>query len=282
MKTLGYYNGEIDELDRIKVPMLDRACYFGDGVYDVAFSRNYRIYALEEHVDRIYRSASMLRITPSIERDELCKLLCDLSKRVDNGNQCIYFQLTRGTAPRTHTFPEKAKANLWVMIKPAEVRDMTQPLRCITVEDTRFYHCNIKTINLLPNVMAAQAALEAGVDESIFHRGDTVTECSHSNVSILKNGTLITHPTNNLILPGIARAHLLQFCNKLGIPTEERPFTLSELFDADEILITSTSAMCMRVLEIDKKSVGGRCTDTVKRLQNAVWEDFLIPFQNVL
>lgn len=274
MKTLGYYNGEIDELDRVKVPMLDRASYFGDGVYDVAFSRNYRIYALEEHVDRLFRSASLLRITPPIDRDALCKLLCDLSSRIDNGNQCIYFQISRGTAPRTHAFPEQVSANLWVMIKPAELRDMTQPMRCMTVDDTRFYHCNIKTINLLPNVMATQLAVDNGMDEAIFHRGDTVTECAHSNISILKKGTLITHPTNNLILPGISRAHLLYFCNKLGIPTVERPFTLSELFDADEVLITSTSALCMRVLEIDHQSVGGRCEETVKRLQDVLLGDF--------
>lgn len=275
MKTLGYYNGEIDELDRIRIPMLDRACYFGDGVYDVAFSRNYRIYALEEHVERFFNSAALLRITSPIDREGLCKLLGDLLNRMDDGNQSVYFQLSRGTAPRTHAFPENSTANLWVMIKPAEIRDVYQPMRCITLEDTRFYHCNIKTINLLPNVMATQKVVEAGVDEAIFHRGETVTECAHSNVSILKAGTLITHPTNNLILPGIARAHLLRFCEKLTIRVEERPFTLSELFDADEILITSTSALCMRVVEIDGKPVGVRDGDTVKRLQDALLGDFL-------
>jgi len=275
MKTLGYYNGEIDELDRLRVPILDRACYFGDGVYDVAFSRNFRIYALDEHVDRFFQSASLLRITPPIDRKGLCNLLADLLKRMDHGNQCIYFQLSRGTALRTHAFPEDATANLWVMIKPAELRDMSQPMRCMTVEDTRFLHCNIKTINLLPNVMATQRALEAGLDEAIFYRGDSVTECAHSNISILKDGTLITHPTDNLILPGIARAHLLSVCRAFEIPIVERPFSLSELVGADEILITSTSALCMRVLEINGKAVGGQCGDTVKKLQDALMDDFL-------
>jgi len=275
MKTLGYYNGEIDELDRIRVPMLDRACYFGDGVYDVTYSRNYRIYALEEHVDRFFQSAEQLRITPPIGKAELATLLQELLGRMESGNQWVYFQLSRATAPRSHAFPQEAKANLWIMLKPAEIRDTYLPLRCITLEDTRFYHCNIKTLNLLPNVMATQATVEAGVDEAILHRGEIVTECAHSNLSILANGTLITHPADNLILAGTGRAHLLRFCKQFAIPIEERAYTLKELFEADEILITSASALCMRVVEVDGRPVGGKATDTVKRLQDALLDDFI-------
>ena len=275
MKTLGYYNGEIDELDRVRVPMLDRACYFGDGVYDVTYSRNYRIYALEEHVERFFQSAAQLKITPPLDKAALCRLLCDLLQRMDCGNQWVYFQLSRATAHRSHAFPDETTANLWIMMKPAEIRDTYRPMRCITLEDTRFYHCNIKTLNLLPNVLATQATVEARVDEAILHRGDVVTECAHSNLSILKNGTLITHPADNLILAGTGRAHLLQYCRTFGIPIEEKDYTLSELFDADEILVTSASALCMRVLEIDGRSVGGRDGETVKKLQDALLDDFL-------
>lgn len=275
MKTLGYYNGEIDELDRVRVPILDRACYFGDGVYDVTYSRNYRIYALEEHVERFFQSAAQLKITPPLDKAALCRLLYDLLGRMDCGNQWVYFQLSRGTAPRSHAFPNDTDASLWIMMKPAEIRDTYRPMRCITLEDTRFYHCNIKTLNLLPNVLATQATVEAGVDEAILHRGDVVTECAHSNLSILKNGTLITHQADNLILAGTGRAHLLQCCRSFGIPIEERDYTLSELFDADEILVTSASALCMRVLEINGKTVGGRDGATVKKLQDALLDDFL-------
>ena len=275
MKTLGYYNGEVDELDRIRVPMLDRACYFGDGVYDVTYSRNYHIYALEEHIDRFFQSADLLRITPPLDKEALRALLCDLVRRMDVGNQWVYFQLSRGTAPRSHAFPDGISANLWIMMKPAEIRDTYRPMRCITMEDTRFYHCNIKTLNLLPNVLATEATMEAGVDEAILHRKDVVTECAHSNLSILKDGNLITHPADNLILAGTGRAHLLLCCRSFGIAVEERDYTVSELFDADEILVTSASALCMRVLEIDGRSVGGRDGDTVKKLQDALLADFL-------
>jgi len=275
MKTLGYYNGTFDELEKMTVPMLDRACYFGDGVYDVTYSRNYKIYALEEHVDRFFHSAELLKIQPTLTKPELCSLLLDLVKKLDSGNQWIYLQFTRGTGLRTHAFLEDGKANLWIMLKPAEIRDTYQPMRCITREDTRFYHCNIKTLNLIPNVLATQATVEAGVDECILHRGDTVTECAHSNLSILKDGTLITHPANEWILAGTGRAHLIAMCKAFDIAVLERPYTLSELMTADEILITSASALCMQVTEIDGLAVGGKDTDTVRWLQDALLRDFM-------
>ena len=275
MKTLGYYNGKYDELEKMSVPLLDRACYFGDGIYDVTYSRNYHIYALEEHVDRFFASAELLRIKPTVTKAKLCALLSDLVKKLESGNQWVYFQLSRGTGLRSHAFLEDTPANLWIMLKPAEIRDTYQPMRCITMEDTRHHHCNIKTLNLIPNVLATQATVEAGVDECILHRGDIVTECAHSNLSILKNGTLITHPANELILAGTGRAHLIETCKAFSIPVLERPYTLSELYDADEILITSASALCMRVIEIDGKSVGGKASYTVRQLQDALLADFI-------
>lgn len=276
MRTLGYYNGIIDELESIKVPMLDRACYFGDGIYDVAFSRNYHIYALEEHVDRFFASAELLKIKPTLSKQALRDLLCELVQKLDSGNLWVYFQLSRGTGFRTHAFLESdTPSNLWIMLKPAEIRDTYRPMRCITAEDTRFYHCNVKSLNLLPNVLATQATVEAGVDECILHRGETVTECAHSNLSILKNGKLITHPADNMILAGTGRAHLLAMCKAFGIPVIERPFTLTEMRDADEILITSASALCMRVIEVDGTPVGGKASYTVKQLQDALLKDFI-------
>ena len=275
MKTLGYYNGTVDELESIKVPMLDRGCYFGDGVYDVTYSRNYHIYALEEHVDRFFHSAELLKIKPTLTKKELCELLSELVKKLDTGNQWVYFQLTRGTGIRNHAFPENPTANLWIMLKPAEIRDTYQPMRCISLEDTRYYHCNVKSLNLLPNVLATQATVEAGVDECILHRGEIVTECAHSNISILKNGTLITHPANEMILAGTGRAHLIACCHDFGIPVTERDYTLDELKQSDEILITSASALCMRVIELDGEPIGGKASYTVKQLQDALLKDFL-------
>ncbi len=275
MKTLGYYNGTIDELEQMRVPMLDRACYFGDGVYDVAYCRNYRIYALEEHVERFFQSAELLKIKINVTKTELCELLKDLVNKMDSGSLWVYFQVTRGTDFRSHAFPTNASSNLWIMLKPAEIRDTYQPFRCITLEDTRFHHCNIKTLNLLPNVLATQATVEAGVDECILHRDGIVTECAHSNLSILKNGVLITHPADQWILAGTGRAHLIALCKASQIPVEERTYDLAELKDADEILITSASALCLRVLELDGKPIGGKDGNTVRFLQDELLKDYL-------
>lgn len=275
MKTLGYYNGIIDELERMSVPMLDRACYFGDGVYDVTYCRNYKIYALEEHVERFFHSAKLLKIRLLISREELCELLRSLVRRLDCPDQWVYFQVTRGTELRSHAFPKDATSNLWVMLRPASIRDTYIPMRCISAPDTRFHHCNIKTLNLIPNVLATQATVEAGVDECILHRGGIVTECAHSNLSILKNGELWTHPADQWILAGTGRAHLISACQRQNIPVRERTFTIEELRTADEILVTSASALCIRVTELDGKTVGGGAEDTVKRLQDDLLRDYL-------
>ena len=275
MKTLGYYNGKIDELDKITVPMLDRASYFGDGVYDVTFSRNYKVYQLREHVERIFASAALLKIYPEITPDGLCELIEDLVKKLDDGELWVYFQFSRGTDFRNHAFPENAKPNLWIMLRPAKIKDTYRKLRVITREDTRALHCNIKSLNLLPSVMATQACVDAGVDECILHRGDIVTECAHSNVSILKNGTLITHPANELILAGTGRAHLMAACRHFDIPVLERPYTLEELKEADEVVLTSASSLCMQIVEVDGVSVGQKAAQTLKTLQDYLLADFI-------
>ncbi|MDR2393339.1 MAG: D-amino acid aminotransferase [Treponema sp.] len=274
METLGYYNGEIGLLDELRIPMNDRACWFGDGVYEATVSANYRIFALEEHVNRFFNSAALLSMTPAITKPQLAELLYTLVYKVDSPTQFVYWQMTRGTAPRTHAFPEQTSPNLWVMLKPLTLPDIYQKIRLITVEDTRFFHCNIKTLNLLPNVLASEKAKQAGCTEAVFHRGNRVTEGSHSNVHILKDGTLCTAPLDNLILPGISRRHIITQCGKLGIPIDERPFTLEELFGADEVMISSASTFCMSASHIDGYEAGGKAPELLRRLQDALLDEF--------
>ena len=149
------------------------------------------------------------------------------------------------------------------------------PMRCISREDTRFFHCNVKSLNLLPNVLATQEATARGMDECILHRGETVTECAHSNLSILKNGTLVTHPANERIYAGTGRAHLISECLRQGIPVEERTYTVEEMKDADEVLVTSASALCVPVIELDGMPIGGKAPHTVRLLQDALLKDYL-------
>ena len=231
MKNLGYYNGHYDEIENMVIPMNDRAHYFGDGVYDATYSRNHIIWNLQEHLDRLYNSARLLEIEPPCTKEEMAEILKEMVKKVDNGNQFVYWQVSRGTADRNHAFPKGVKSNLWIMLRPRNVSD-NHPVKVVTTEDTRFLHCNIKTLNLIPSVMAAEKAEKAGVDECIFHRNGRVTECAHSNVHIIRDGKLVTAPTDNLILPGIARANLIRMAKKLGYEVEEIPYTLDELMNA--------------------------------------------------
>lgn len=276
MENLGYYNGKYDELTKMSIPMLDRVCFFGDGIYDATYSRNYVIHDLDLHVERFFSSARLLGMTPECDEQQLKDLLCELVKKVDSPNQFVYFQLTRGTGIRRHAFPdpEKVKSNLWIVLTPAEIADTYKKVKLITKPDTRFYHCNIKTVNLIPACVASQDAESQGAHECVFHRGDEVTECAHSNVHIIKDGKFITHPTDCLILPGIARRNLINKCKQLGVPVEERAFTLSELMAADEVIISSAGSFCIAAESVDGKQVGGKAPEILKNLQDSLMQDF--------
>lgn len=274
--TLGYYNGKYGEIEQMSVPMNDRVCWFGDAVYDVTYCRNYNIYNLKEHMDRFFTSAAKLNIVIPNTYDEMCDLLVNTVKKLKSGEQMIYWQVSRGTASRNHIYDSNIKGNIWIMLRPITVKNTYVPIKAITVEDTRFFHCDIKTVNLIPNVLASQKAQELGAEEAIFHRGDTVTECAHSNVSILKNGVFITHPTDEYILAGIARANLIKFCGQLGIAVEERAFTVDELFSADEVIVSSSGSFCIPVSHIDGIPVGGRDGQNLKRLQDTAVKDFSV------
>ncbi len=275
MKNLGYYNGKYDELDNMMIPMNDRVHWFGDGVYDAGPSRNYHIFAIDEHIDRFFNSASLLDIEMPVTKDELRSLLQDLVKKVDTGDLFVYYQVTRGTGIRNHAFTP-GPGNLWVMLIPAQISDGTEPIQVITAPDTRFFHCNIKTLNLIPSVMAAEKAKKANCGETILYRpGGRVTECAHSNCHIIKDGKLFTAPTDELILPGIARAHLIRQCKKLGIAVSETPYYLEDLRNAEEILVTSSSKLCLRVDKLDGKPVGGKQLKLYEKIRQAVLEEFL-------
>jgi len=273
MKDLGYYNGQIGPLDEMQVPMNNRACYFGDGVYDATFSQNHVPFALDEHIDRFYNSAALMRMDVPMGKAALRALLLELVKKVDAHEQFVYFQLSRGCAQRLHAF-SGGPASLWVMLTPHAVNPRAFRFKLITVPDTRFFHCNAKTLNLLPNVLAKQRAVESGCDEAVFHRADRVTECSHNNVHIIKDGVLRTAPTDELILPGIARAHLLRACRALDIPVDETPFTVQELMAADEVIVTSSGTLCNTSSAIDGRPAGGRAPELIARLQDYLFGEF--------
>ena len=279
MENLGYYNGTVDLIENIRIPMTDRVCYFGDGVYDATYAHNHKIFDLKNHIDRFFNSAGLMRMDIGMSKEEVGALLEEMVKKVDAQTQFVYWQVTRGSEIRNHAWKDGIKGNLWIMIKPASITDLSQKIKVISREDTRFLHCNVKTLNLLPSVLAAKEAEEAGCQECIFHRGDIVTECAHSNVSILKDGVLKTHSTDHLILPGIARIHLIAMCKELGIPVDECNYTMKELMDADEVIVHSSGTFAVGVESVDGIPVGGKAPELLKKLQDALTAEFLAATQ---
>ena len=260
MENIAYYNGKISSIEEMMIPMNERSSYFGDGVYDAMFTVDHVPLQLDDHLRRFYRSA----------------------KKIDSPDAMAYVQATRGVGMRGHAYRFAGTTpSLWVWVKPDMLDPMDRSYKAITMEDTRYFHCDIKTINLLPAVIYTQRAEEAGCDETILHRGDRVTECAHSNVHILKDGALKTAPCDNLILPGITRAHRIAQCREMGIPVIEEPFTVREMMEADEVFFTSASALCCRIEEIDGQKVGGRAPELIARIQKAAWDEALAEVRQI-
>lgn len=270
MQNLGYYNGIVKPLEELQIPAIDRAVYFGDGVYEVVFAVNGRPFALDEHIDRFFNSCKLLKIDFKKTKVELKNLILDLLKKMKSTYSKIYWQTSRGSSIRKHVFDNKSQPNLLITITPESVQNMNKvEYNLISVEDTRFLHCNIKTLNLIPSVLASQQAEENGAQEAVLYRNGFVTECAHSNISILKSGKLQTAPANNLILPGVTRKHLIEICNELKIEVMEKPFTLAQLLSCDEAIVSASGILFVRAKSVDGKKIGGKDLNLIKKIQKA-------------
>lgn len=274
MKALAYYDGKIGTPEEMTVPFNDRVHFFGDGCYDATVGANGKVYLLQDHLDRFYTSAKALDIKIPMEKEALGQLLTDLLSKVDSKINFVYWQVTRGVEERNHVYAEDLPGKLWVLIRPQMLNDPDIPIKLNDEEDTRFYHCNIKTLNLLPSVRTAQRAKLGGFAETVFHRGEIVTECAHSNVSVLKDGVFYSHPNDEFILRGIAKTHMIQACYRLGITVMEKPFTFDFLKEADEIIVTSSSNFCLHADTLNGQPVGGKDPATLKAIQEEVLKEF--------
>ena len=272
--SIAYYNGNFCNYDDIKIPLSDRCVFFGDGIYDAAIGRNGRIYLEDEHLERFIGNAKKMNIHLPLKKHELSMLLHKTAALNGYTEYFIYFQLTRYSDERIHSYPDTEKSNLLITVKEHKISTPEHELKLITAPDVRYHICNVKTLNLLPNVLASKKAESLGCDEAVFIRNGIVTECAHSNISIIKNGTLYTHPKGKFILPGITRGRLLFLCEKLDISYKEIRFTEKDMKDADEVLITSTTKVCKRVSEIDGTEIKRENSLVGERLIFALCKDF--------
>ena len=246
-----YYNGKLGSFCDMRIPLTDRAIWFGDGIYDAAISRNQKIYMLQEHLERFVGNAKRMDIPLYCSPAELKEILIGLASSSDDC-KFLYFQLTRFSERRSHSYADTERSNLLITASDIHLPSPDATLNLICLNDIRYRLCDVKTLNLIPAVLASRAAADKGADEAILLRDGTVTECAHSNVSIIKRGELLTHPTDETILPGTTRSALIRIARAHGIPVREKPFGYEELISADEVLITSTSKLCQRAKTIDQ------------------------------
>ena len=253
------FNGELSKRDTISIDIEDRGYQFGDGIYEVVRVYNGRLYTWEEHVERLYASAEKIRMTVPYAKEEMKAVMERLIEKNKLTDGTIYLQLTRGIAPRNHAFPGsdvQAVLVAYTRLGDRPVALMEKGVDALIVEDKRWLHCDIKSLNLLGNVLAHQEALDAGCYEAILHRDGVVTEGSHTNISIVINGTVYTHPANNLILNGISRKVMLKACESTATPYKEEAFTVEQLMKADEAFITSTTLEITPIRRINNQPVG--------------------------
>ncbi len=265
MKNVASLNGKIQPLDECRVSPMDRGYLFGDGVYEVIHLYNGRPYLLHRHMARLSRSLDELRIGPC-DLQALEGRIGALVEASTVRDGLIYLQITRGVYPvRSHAYdpsPEERIGAPTEFLFVSAAKDLpgeayAQGCKAVTFDDLRWQRCDIKSLNLLGNVMAAQYAKERGATEAILiGRDGKVMEGSHTSVFWIREGVLQTNPLTDNVLPSITRSEVISLAAKIGVPFEESYLTRPELYLCDEVFITGTMTQVMGVSEIDGKKIG--------------------------
>lgn len=277
-KDLVYLNGSVIPRGEARVSVEDRGFVFGDGVYEVLRAVSGRLFVEQFHNDRLKRSLDgiAIELPDSVTVKSLTKVAADLLGRNDllGGEALVYMQVTRGVASRGHAYPSPpVPPTIYISVTP--FKPMTElkktGAKAVTQPDLRWGRCDLKTVNLLPNVMAAQHAAEKGAFESILIRDGYVTEGSRTNVFGVLDGVLRTHPCNSHILPGITRSMLESQIADAGLKLEQKPIPVADLSRLTELFISGTSTDVMPVVNVDGRPVAdGKPGEVTRRLQRVL------------
>lgn len=256
-----YLNGRFMPLEEANVSVLDRGFIFGDGVYEVIPVYSRRPFRLDEHLERLAQSLSAIKLPNPHTAAEWMEIVSALIARNAPDDQYLYLHVTRGVAKRDHAFPDPPVApTVFVMSNPLTTPPpalLQHGVSAITTADNRWLRCDIKAISLLPNVLLRQSAVEAGCAEAILIREDGfMTEGTASNIFVVKNGALLAPPKNHLMLPGITYDVILELAAANDIPRQVRPITRSEVFSADELLLSSSTKEVLAITRLDGQPVG--------------------------
>lgn len=270
-------HGKFMHRDSLTFPFEERGLQFGDGVYEVIRIYQGNYYLLTEHINRLYNSLDAIDINLPQSKVELMYLLDELIiKNNVVSDAHVYLQVTRGSAERSHFYPSGTEPNIFAYIKdtPRPINHLTNGVSVITYPDERWKNCYIKSLNLLPNILAKQNAKEHGAHEAILHKDNIITECSSSNVYLVRDNEIFTHPTNQSILHGCVRIAVERFAKVLNVPFNEIAFTLDDIKTADEIFLTNSMDEVLPITKVDQQVINdGNPGELTKKLQKLYMRD---------
>ena len=274
-----YLNGQYMPIEEAKIPVLDRGFIFGDGVYEVIPVYSRRAFRLDEHLKRLQHSLNGIRLDNPHSDVEWASILGEVIARNAAEDQYLYLHITRGVAKRDHAFPDPPVApTVFVMSNPLPTPAaslLSSGISAVTAQDNRWLRCDIKAISLLPNVLLRQIAIDAGCAETLLIRdNDFLTEGAASNIFVVKKGVLLAPPKDNLMLPGITYDVMLEIATANNIPFEVRRISVAEVFDADELLLTSSTREVLAITRLDGKPVGTASPGPMFKRIHALYQEF--------
>lgn len=276
MQELAYVNGTFGPIETATVPIEDRGYQFGDGVYEVVVAYGGRPFLLEAHMQRLRSSTAGIGLSYDFDGQPLEPVITEGLRRCGLADAIIYLQLTRGVAPRSHVIPKNIAPTVVMTFKPLPlVPEQLRRLgaKVITVPDTRWAHCYIKAITLLPNVLAKNEALRRGYDDAVFvtETGE-VRECTSSNVFIARRDVLTFPPRTEAVLHGVTQGFLLDCATGLGLSVKEEPFDVAALQAADEVFMSGTTVEVLGITSVNDTPVAdGRVGPITRRLYDEFW-----------
>ena len=262
-----YLNGEFTELPNAKISVMDRGFIFGDGVYEVVPVYAGQLFRFDQHMARLERSLKELRmknpLTPAQWADIALQLVASYARakgaKPENTDQLVYIQVTRGVAMRDHVMPKDIAPTVFVMTNVMNLpspAQRSQGVACVTADDFRWEKAHIKSTSLLGSVFARQLSFDAGAMETVMFRHGFLSEAAASNVWIVKAGKVLGTPKDNLVLEGVRYGMIEELCRSNGIGFELRRISRDEVFQADEVLLTSATKEVLAVTTLDTKPVG--------------------------
>ena len=269
-----YLNGAFVALADARISVLDRGFIYGDGVYEVVPIYARTPFRMPHHLKRLQYSLDGIRLANPHTEAQWDALIRELAVKQPYDNQALYLQITRGVAKRDHAFPQGVPPTVFMMSNPLPLPSREQVekgVAVVTAADNRWQRCDLKTTSLLGNVLMRQLAVDGNAVETVMFRDGLLTEASASNVLIVKGGTVIAPPKDNLILPGITYDATLEFARDAGVPLDVRKVTRAEALAADEMWLSSSTKEVLAITRIDGQPFGGGMPGAVFR---KVWQAF--------